>query len=277
MNAMAARYRLGVLGLGEAGLAVATGVHWEGGVAVAGFDVRRDDPELRERARDLALVGSARELAESSDVLLVLTSGSSAVTVATELAPWLRPGQVYADWNSASPQTMREVAAVVQPTGALFADGAVMAAVPPHGHRVPVLLSGPGAGAMAERTAGFGLRLEVIGDQPGQAAAVKMLRSLLVKGIEALVIECLLGAEHYGVRDRVLASMAGTPDTSDWEALAGYAVGRVSAHGARRAAELYEVAETLAAADVEPWLATAAARRLDTFVARPGDGGGDTP
>ncbi|SEE70030.1 NAD(P)-dependent oxidoreductase [Jiangella alba] len=255
--------RMGFVGLGEAAGAIAAGLP-AAAVHVYAFDARADDARVRERAAagGVTLVRTPADLAARCDVVIGLTSGSTAVTVAEELAGALQPGHVYADWNSASPDTKRRVAAVVEPSGARFADGAVMAAVPAHGHRVPVLLSGGGADELLRRCAGLGMNLRVIGAEPGQAAAVKMLRSLIVKGLESLVVECAVAAGHYGVADEVLRSLDGTPDTSDWGALSAYVHARVREHGARRASELDEVARTVSAAGLEPWLAEAAARRM---------------
>jgi 3-hydroxyisobutyrate dehydrogenase-like beta-hydroxyacid dehydrogenase len=138
--------------------------------------------------------------------------------------------------------------------------------VPPQRHRVPVLLSGDGARRLFELLSPFGMQLEVLGDQPGQASAVKMFRSLLVKGLEALLLECALGAQAYGATERVLSSMNGTLPTEDWRRLASYLLERTVLHGERRAEELRQVARTLDDAGVEPLMAEAGARRLQWLV-----------
>jgi 3-hydroxyisobutyrate dehydrogenase-like beta-hydroxyacid dehydrogenase len=127
---------------------------------------------------------------------------------------------------------------------------------------VPVLASGDGAREFATLAATLDMRVEAIGDEPGQASAVKMLRSLLVKGLEALLWECAVGAHRYGVDARVFASMPGDLPMDDWQELASYLIGRTVLHGERRAAELREVADTLEDVDVEPLLALAGAARL---------------
>lgn len=260
--------RIGIIGVGEAGAAIAGGLRDEHGLTVVGYDARGDDPVVQERAEraGVALVGSLAGLAERADVLICLASAKVAVPIARDMAPRLTGDHVYADWNSASPEVKREVGDVVGPTGAAYVDGAVMAAVPPHRHRVPVLLSGDGAEQLAAALAGFGMQLEVLGDEPGQASAVKMFRSLLVKGLEALLLECAVGAQAYGATERVLESMNGTLPTEDWPRLAAYLLERTVAHGERRAEELRQVARTLEDAGVEPLLAEAGARRLQWFV-----------
>ena len=261
--------RLGLIGLGEAGGAIAAGLA-EHGVTVAGYDARADAPAVQAVAAraGVSLAGSVAELVAAVDVVLCLTKAGVAVAVAQEAAAQLSARHVYADLNSASPGVKRAAAAAVEPTGARFADVAVMAAVPPHRHRVPMLVSGGGAKAFREQVSQVGMRAEVLGDRVGQASAVKMYRSLLIKGLEALIFECALGAGPEGALDQVLASMAGSLPFDDWPALATYLMGRTVAHGDRRAAELREVAATQAGAGLEPALAAAAAARLEWVAAR---------
>lgn len=259
--------RIGIIGVGEAGAAIGAGLRDEHHLDVVGYDARGDHEDVRARAgaSGIRLVGSLGELAASADLILCLASAKVALSIAEAMAPHLTPDHVYADWNSASPQLKRDVAGVVAATGASFTDGAVMAAVPPHRHRVPVLLSGGGAGRFRDATEGLGMNLEVLGTEPGQASAVKMFRSLLVKGLEALLLECAVGAQAYGVTERVLSSMNGTLPTEDWRELASYLLGRTVVHGERRAEELRQVAQTLGEIGVEPLLADAGARRLQWF------------
>ncbi|MFC7886329.1 DUF1932 domain-containing protein [Streptomyces sp. NPDC057376] len=260
--------RIGLVGVGEAGAAIAAGLHEEHGLSVVGYDARGHEDAVRKRAASagVTLVDDLGRLSADTDVLLCLASAKVAVPIAEQIAPHLRPGQVYADLNSASPEVKRTVGVVVAGSGAAYVDGAVMAAVPPQRHRVPVLLSGDGAERLAELLTPLGMRLEVLGDDPGQASAVKMFRSLLVKGLEALLLECAVGASAYGATERVLSSMNGTLPTEDWQKLACYLLERTVVHGARRAEELRQVARTLEEAGVDAMLAEAGARRLQWFV-----------
>jgi 3-hydroxyisobutyrate dehydrogenase-like beta-hydroxyacid dehydrogenase len=262
--------RMGLVGVGEAGAAIAAGLHDDHGLSVTGYDARGSDAAVRERATraGVDLVDDLGALAGACDVILCLASAKVAVPVAEQVAPHLGPRHLYADLNSASPGTKREVGELVSPTGAGYADGAIMSAVPPKRHRVPTLLSGDGAARLAELLTPLGFELEVLDGGPGQASAVKMFRSLLVKGLEALLLECALGAEAWGATDRVLGSMNGTLPTEDWRRLAAYLMERTVVHGERRAEELREVARTLSDAGVEPLLADAGARRLQWFVDR---------
>jgi 3-hydroxyisobutyrate dehydrogenase-like beta-hydroxyacid dehydrogenase len=260
--------RIGLIGVGEAGAAIAVGLRDEHGLMVVGYDAQGQDAAVRRRAEAAGteLVASLSALAERTDVVVCLASAKAAVPIAEQIAPHLGSGHVYADWNSASPEVKRKVCDIVSKSGAAFVDGAVMAAVPPQRHRVPVLLSGDGARRLFELLSPFGMQLEVLGDQPGQASAVKMFRSLLVKGLEALLLECALGAQAYGATERVLSSMNGTLPTEDWRRLASYLLERTVLHGERRAEELRQVARTLDDAGVEPLMAEAGARRLQWLV-----------
>ena len=138
-----------------------------------------------------------------------------------------------------------------------------MSAVPPHGHKVPMLTGGPAASEFAERMTPFGMQIEVGAAQVGSAAATKMCRSVMIKGIEALLTECVLGATRYGADERVFSSLGESLPGIDWAKLATYMVGRVVMHGERRAREMEEVAETLRSAGVDPIMAEATVRRMD--------------
>src|SRR5262249_4945472 len=163
------------------------------------------------------------------------------------------------DLNSVSPETKRDIEQTISASGARFVEVAVMAPVPPYGHKVPMLLGGANAQAFAELLSPVGMRFEVISDQVGAAVAVKMCRSIIVKGLEALLFECVLGATQYGADERVFASLNETLPGMNWSKLASYMIGRVVEHGERRAREMEEVAETLRAAGIEPIMAEATA------------------
>jgi 3-hydroxyisobutyrate dehydrogenase-like beta-hydroxyacid dehydrogenase len=155
---------------------------------------------------------------------------------------------------------------VIAGAGAGFVEAAVMAPVAPYGHRVPMLLGGSAARRFAEAMTPLGMRLEVLaGTAVGSASAVKMCRSILVKGLEALMCECVLGASRYEADEYVFASVNESFPGIDWKKLADYMIGRVVVHGERRARELEEVAETLRAIGVEPIMAAAAARRQEAI------------
>jgi len=261
--------RVGFIGFGEAGSTIANGLRGAGVERIATFDIAADDPRLgptiHERARHsgTTIVESPADLARASDMLFSTVTSSSALDAARQTAAYLEPAHVYADLNSVSPALKQEIGHVVSASGARFVEIAVMAPVLPYGHRVPMLLGGSGAALFAERMTPLGMRCDVLSATVGTAAAVKMCRSVVVKGLEALMCECVLGAGGYGAGPHVFASLNESFPGIDWQKLADYMVGRLVLHGERRAREMEEVAETLRAIGVEPIMAEATARRHD--------------
>lgn len=255
---------IGIVGFGEAGAAVAAGLVADG-AEVHAFDVRLTSEigdALRQQAvrAGVGLVDDVAGLAGRCDTILSLVTASAAVPVARSLAPYVDDRHLVVDANSTSPALVQEVAACLGGTGASVCDVAIMAAVPPHGHRVPMLASGPGARRFAGLEAGF--VVEVVAGEIGAASAIKMLRSSLVKGLEALLLEFGLAARHFGATGAVLRSVTGSLPSHDWEELASYLLVRTVGHAERRGHELEEVAAMLRTVGVEPLLADAGAQRL---------------
>jgi 3-hydroxyisobutyrate dehydrogenase-like beta-hydroxyacid dehydrogenase len=241
---------IAVLGLGEAGSAIAVDLVAAGAV-VRGFDPAAGAPAGVEVTAD---AGAA---AQGSDVVLSVNAASAALAVAGSAAGALRSGQVYADLNAAGAKLKRQVAEIVAPTGAAFADVALMAPVPGNGLRTPALVSGPGAGAFAERIGGLGMPVEVLGDEPGQAAARKLLRSVFMKGLAAACIESLRAAQAAGcepwLHEEIAAVLTGADDKLLDRLLTGSA-----RHATRRVSEMRDARELLAELGVEARVAAAA-------------------
>ena len=261
------RRSLGFIGFGEAGFSIGHGLRGAGLERLIAYDIAADSadrgPLIRQRAAAAGgeIAASSRDIAAAAPILFSTVTSSSALDAARQTAPFLTPEHVYADLNSVSPALKRDIAGVIDATGATFVEVAVMAPVQPYGHRVPMLAGGPFADRFVELMAPFGMRLEAVTGAFGTVAAVKMCRSIVVKGLEALLAECVLGASQYGADEKVFASLQETWPGIDWKALADYTMGRVVVHGERRAREMEEVAETLRAIGVEPIMAAATARR----------------
>jgi 3-hydroxyisobutyrate dehydrogenase-like beta-hydroxyacid dehydrogenase len=259
---------IGFIGFGEAGQALARGLRAAGAARVSAYDLGLEKPEIRSllegRAAEagVRLEKSARALVETSDIVISAVVGSVAVAVAEQAAPYLTERHFYMDLNSTSPAVKKRVDAIVSPTGARFVEAAVMAGVLPLGHRVPILLCGKAAPQLIERLSPLGMSLEDFGPEIGRAAAAKMFRSIVVKGLEALFVECALAASRYGVMERVLEYVGVGYPGIDWNKLAEKLLRRTATHGERRAHELEEVASTLEAMGIEPIMAGAGARRL---------------
>src|SRR5262245_43645233 len=252
---------VGFVGFGEAGSNIAKGLKSAGLTRIFAFDI--DPDRVRHNAQEITvpLLGSNRELAGSAQIIFSTVTCARAKEAAEQTAPFLKAEHFYADLNSVSPALKQQIEQVVTPTGAGFVEAAVMSPVLPHGHRSPMLLGGKAAPAFAELMKRFGMRLEVLSENVGMAAATKMFRSIIVKGLEALMLECVLAAAPYGADERVFSSLNESFPGIDWQRLANYMLGRVVVHGERRAREMEEVAETLQSLGIEPIMSEAAAKR----------------
>ncbi|MFN8001950.1 MAG: DUF1932 domain-containing protein [Acidobacteriota bacterium] len=260
---------LGFIGFGEAGYHLAKGLRSAGLSDICAYDIHVNTPgrgeKIRQRAAEVAvrLCDSQAALAAACTVLLSTVTASSAREAAEQNAPHLTASHVYADLNSISPDLKRAIGQLIEASGARFVEAAIMSPVPPHLHRVPMFLGGVHAQQLVAWLAPYGMHLEVISAQIGAASATKMCRSIIVKGLEALLLECVLGAVPYGADERVFATLEETMPGMNWKKLASYMVGRVIEHGERRARELEEVAATLRAIGVEPLMTEAIVKRQD--------------
>ena len=260
---------VGVIGFGEAGFHIGRGLKEAGLESIAAYDLNAKHPALGERIRRHAaesgvpLVDSPASLAEAGHVLISLVTADQAAAAARQCAPFLDAGHLYADLNSVSPDAKRAVEAVVTGAGARFVEGAIMAPAPGRGHRAPILLAGPDAGELVDALASFGMRMDVVSGRVGAAAAVKLCRSIVIKGLEALIVESALAAGRFDAGERVFASLEESFPGVDWPRMAGYMSRRVAIHGERRAREMDEAARMLDAIGIEPTMAAAAARVQD--------------
>lgn len=261
--------RLALIGFGEVGQLFGREFLATGRFDVATFDILFDNSPagaaLRDKARALGIEAAASAAAAADGALIVFSAvtATSARDVAEEAGDYLVPGQFFVDINSVSPETKRADAAAIDRAGAHYVECAVMAAVAPYGIKVPILLGGKPAQQLADILNPAGMRMTVAAELIGQASAIKMCRSIMIKGLESLAVECFLTARQYGVEETIIASLEETFPALDWEKLAGYLIGRVVQHGRRRAAEMREVADTIAAVGLAPLMATATADRQD--------------
>jgi len=265
--------KLGFVGFGEAGSHIAKGLAAAGLTGLAAYDIHAFDvtakgETIRQRAAESGtrLVQSNAELAAAANVLLSVVTANSAEQAASQIAPHLNASHIYADLNSVSPGTKQRIDAIIRQSGARSVEVAVMAPVPPYLHKAPMLLNGPAAPALAALLVPYGMKFQVINDKPGVAAATKMCRSVIVKGIESLVMESMLASTYYGADNRVWASLDETFPGMNWKKLADYVVGRVAVHGERRAREMEEVCATLEEAGVAPTMSRAIVERMDWSV-----------
>ena len=250
---------LALIGFGEAGATFAGAAGW--GRRACAWDIAPARKAVMER---LAVHHAAdpREALSGAPLVLSLVTADQALEAAKAYAPLLSPAAIWCDMNSVAPETKRAAAMIVEGTGARYVDVAVLAPVEPARLAVPLLVSGPEANAAADALAAAGFtNRRVVGDEVGRASAIKMIRSIMVKGIEALTDEMMDAATQAGVAEEVLASLDASEKPRSWGERATYNLGRMRAHGIRRAAEMDEAALTLQALGIEPLMTRAAARR----------------
>lgn len=258
--------RVGIVGYGEVGKIFAAGLQPQ--VAqVAVWDLKLAQAATAETQRAHAQeqavrpCASMQELCEASDLVISAVTASNTLAVAQEAARFLRAGTIFLDLNSASPGTKQQAAAAVAARGAHYVEAGVMTSVPPYGIRVPMLLGGEQAGELAPVLAAWGLDAKVVSEQLGVASAIKMCRSVMIKGLEALVIESYSTARAYGVEDHVLPTLQETFPSIDWQEQGAYFFSRVVQHGQRRAEEMREAANTVREAGFQPLMTAAIAEK----------------
>ena len=260
---------IGLVGYGEVGKILAAALVRRGVARVGTWDILLPDPAagpaMRAHAESAHVVAasSLADLLARADVVISAVTASQAVAVTREAVASIRPGTWFVDLNSASPGAKREMSALIDAAGGRFVESAVMTSVPPYGIKVPMLLGGTRAAELRDLLAPLGFAMEVAATEVGVASAIKMCRSVMIKGLEALVTESFTAARAYGVEDRVLASLHETFPTLDWEALGSYLMSRSALHGKRRAEEMREVAVTVREAGLAPLMADATAERQD--------------
>jgi len=255
-----------LIGYGEVGRILAEDLR-AAGVAVTAFDIKLHGEfgePLREHAlrHGVTLAEAHAPAVQAAGLVISAVTASQAVPVSQACAPGLVAGAFFLDVNSASPGAKLRAATLVNAAGGRFVEGAVMTSVPPYRIKVPLLLGGPDAAALQPHLAALGFAPRVASDRLGVASATKMCRSVMIKGLEAMVIESLTAARHYGVEDAVIASLYETFPGIDWERQAAYFFQRVIEHGRRRSEEMREVAETAREAGLTPWSAAGTAERL---------------
>jgi 3-hydroxyisobutyrate dehydrogenase-like beta-hydroxyacid dehydrogenase len=261
----ASGWLVGLVGYGEVGRILAEDLRGHG-VRVSAFDLKLATgagDALREHATAHTVVLASSHAALAAEVQLIVSAVTASQTVAAAeaCAPGLRPGTFFLDLNSASPGAKRRAAERVDAAGGRYVEGAVMTSIPPWRIRVPLLLGGTSAPALAQELETLGFLPQVASERLGVASATKMCRSVMIKGLEAMVIESFTAARAYGVEDAVLASLKETFPGIDWERQATYFFQRVIEHGRRRSEEVREVAETVREIGLTPWSAAGTAER----------------
>lgn len=264
MPANPLEWKVGLVGYGEVGRILAEDLR-ECGLAVSAYDIKlggyEEAPLIAHAKRfDVRLFASHAALARDSDLLICAVTASQTLAAAEACAPY-QAHALFLDLNSASPGVKRQACECLTAAGGRYVEGAVMTSLPPYRIGVPLLIGGPHAESLAEPLRRLGFAPTAVPGDIGRVSATKMCRSVMIKGLEAMLIESLTAARRYGVEDDVIASLQETFPDIDWERQASYMFNRVIAHGRRRAEEMRESARTVREAGLQPWSAAGTAER----------------
>jgi len=257
--------RIAFIGFGEAGQAIAEGLRSEGVASIAAWDILFPQPSgtaLKQAADRIGVrvANSAADAVKNADMVISAVTAASSHDAAQSVAAHLAGDPYYLDVNSVSPGRKQESARLLEGK-ARYVDVAILSPILPARHRSPMLMAGADAAALAPILAGLGMKVSIAGSAVGAAAAIKMVRSVMIKGIEALTLECFLAASRAGVVEEVANSLKNNYPTLDWGKIAEYNIERMASHGLRRAAEMEEVAATLRELGVEPTMTGATVAR----------------
>lgn len=259
--------RICLIGLGEVGAVLAEDIGKQGRVLVA-WDIQFADvaskPSVMARLREIRAAASASEAVRGASIVFSAVTAAQTGAAARAAAPAIDKDALYIDLNSASPGAKLEAAACISDAGGRYVEASVMSPIAPKRIAAPILLGGPHAQAaeLALTDMGFA-SARAFSDQYGKAAAAKLCRSVMVKGIEALLCESLVSARRYGVEASVLASLSDLFPGIDWPSHARYMISRAIEHGVRRAEEMREASRTVAEAGLAPLMSDATAIRQD--------------
>jgi 3-hydroxyisobutyrate dehydrogenase-like beta-hydroxyacid dehydrogenase len=268
--------KITLIGYGEVGRILCEDLRAQG-CSITVFDLKLGTPAdgpLREHAarHGALLTASHADAVRDAELVISAVTASQTVAVAQACAPAMPKTAAYLDFNSASPGAKTEAAAFVDGAGARYVEGAVMTYISGKRIQVPMLIGGAHAQDLLPQLQALGFAPKLASSKLGVASATKLSRSVMIKGLEVMLIESLTTARHYGVEDAVIASLYETFPGIDWQVQASYAFQRVIEHGRRRGEEMREAARTVADAGLQPLSAAGTADR-DTWVAEQGDAG----
>jgi 3-hydroxyisobutyrate dehydrogenase-like beta-hydroxyacid dehydrogenase len=257
--------RIAFIGFGEAGQAVASGLRESGIERIAAWDIlfpQADGAKLKAAGEKMGvtLAHSAAGAAADADMIISAVTAASSYEAAESIAPHLSGSPYYLDINSVSPGRKQATAKLLDGR-AHYVDVAVVAAIHPKRHKTPLLISGPHAEAAAPLLRELEMQLRIVDGGVGAAAAIKMIRSVMIKGIEALTLECFLAAHRAGIVDDVADSMKNNYPGVDFKQVADYNLERMANHGERRAAEMEESCATLRELGLDPLMTEGTVRR----------------
>lgn len=261
--------KLGFVGFGEAAYEMALGLHSEGIDKIYAFDALLDEPSLSERIRERAseanveLVGSANEVLDFCTIVIAAVPANKTLEVARSLTDSFEDNLVYVDVSAATPEVKKKVASVVEGKGSLFVDAAMLGPLPVYKHKVPISASGSGTDLFIENLANYGMQITKISDNPGDASALKLIRSIYMKGVVGLMVEFLEAAKTYGVEEPAIRSIDKTMNAKTFVETMNRLVTGSALHAKRRAVELSGSIEMLQGSNLDASISIAAQKKLE--------------
>jgi len=255
---------IGFIGFGEAAFNIAQGLYGEGIQGIKAHDAMQNHEVMgklvHKRAEEahVTLVDDSKDLVDWADVVFAAVPSTFTMGVCDEIKGHLRKGQLYVDVSASTPATKQAIWEKIKNTGVLFADAAMLGSLPKKKHQVPITASGNGAAAFKETMTPYHMDITLAGEKAGSASAIKLVRSIFMKGIASLMIEMLEGAHAYGVADEVVNSLSKSLDGTPFVSHLNRLVTGTGVHAKRRGHELEGSIDLLKDAGVEPLMTTAA-------------------
>jgi len=262
-----------IIGFGEAGPVFGKTL-LAAGMQVVAYDRLQHVPEAAERQLEKTLqlgitpASSITEAVTGCDLVISTVTASESINAAEAAAVALNSNQTWLDLNSVSPQSKAAISKRVTDQGASFVEGVAMDTVPAKGAAVPLLLCGPKAAQLSDELNQAGLNARAVSTALGTASSIKMLRSVIIKGMESLFAESIEAGAALGIHEEVIESLQATYPSLDWQQVAGYQLSRASIHASRRAAEMRESAVMIDALGMEPVMALAIAAKQQNLADR---------
>lgn len=261
--------RIAFIGFGEVGQMLAREFLASSISRFSAFDIAFADEGSAQsnaaRALGITVARSAGEAVAAAQLVISAVTASSALDAARSVAAELPDSAIFLDLNSVAPGTKRDTAFVIEACRGRYVEAAVMSPVHPKRLGTPILIGGPHAADVLDDVRALGFNVSVFSDRLGSASAVKMCRSVMVKGLEALSMECFLAARRAGVETEVIASLQESHPGFDWLRVGEYNLERMITHGIRRSEEMREVAKTVQELGIAPLMASATSAHESTM------------
>ena len=235
---------IGFIGYGEAAFNISLGLGREGVTGIRATDAMMNHEvmgkQVHARAEEagVTLVNTNKEIAQWADIVFAAVPSSFTMDVCNDIKECLHPGQLYVDVSASTPTTKEAIWEAIKDTGVLFADAAMLGSLPKDKHQVPITASGNGAEKFHELMTPWGMKITLAGEKAGAASAIKLVRSIFMKGIAALMIDTMQAADAYGVSDEIVASIGKSLDGISFQSHLDRLVTGTALHCTRRAAEL---------------------------------------